>query len=469
MAGSITHSVVHAPNDQLPAADWNAGHTIAGMIHADGTTDFTADQSMGGFVLTQLGAGVAPTDAVQMQQVILADGSAPLTADWDVGNNGIYNLDFVWLYDNNCVRFGNTPDANICYDGNSLIIDSDMAGGNGAILTLTTAGGSTVTANGDHIVVLGDAAGANTFRLWDNTLNPVFTMDSTGVAQFFNDIVLPNDAGEIYDAGNLVYQPRYSGQVWDVGATTGVGYSFAGNSVTSGAVLAAQGTSITSGYVIGASIDGATATSGSLYRGFSGPAANIPVFDVDHDGIIWGWTQNSNARFRRLQHKGVPEMFFDGGSTPIIPFMTGPEIFWPLSNTTDSVYFQFHLPQDWDGTSDIDVIVRVCLLGNEDAGDRISSYLAVTGKKHCDTLDGVYHSYADDTNITTNNQQYHVFDLFFSLVPTMMNANLERTDTIFCRFGLPNLTTPYIDYGVGVISARMWYHTSEAATQGTLA
>lgn len=62
------------------------------QVNRSGTVTYIANQPMGGFLFTGLGAGSANGHSVRYQQVILRDGTFPMSADLSMGGNSIYAL-----------------------------------------------------------------------------------------------------------------------------------------------------------------------------------------------------------------------------------------------------------------------------------------------------------------------------------------------------------------------------------------
>lgn len=74
-------------------ADWTAfADTRQIQINAGGTVPFNADQPMNAHKLTGLAAGTDEADSVRVDQVILRDGSNPMTANLSLGGQRIFNL-----------------------------------------------------------------------------------------------------------------------------------------------------------------------------------------------------------------------------------------------------------------------------------------------------------------------------------------------------------------------------------------
>lgn len=62
------------------------------VIKKDGSVTYTANQPMGGFKLTGLGAGTTAGDSVRYEQVILRDGSQAFTGDQSMGSHKLTNV-----------------------------------------------------------------------------------------------------------------------------------------------------------------------------------------------------------------------------------------------------------------------------------------------------------------------------------------------------------------------------------------
>lgn len=104
VGGSSDASSLHNHNTQYytkSQVDASLGAKIdsADAIHKDGSVAFTADQSMGGNQLTNVGAPAASTDAARKQEVddlsaavVHKDGSTAMTGNLNMNNNKITNL-----------------------------------------------------------------------------------------------------------------------------------------------------------------------------------------------------------------------------------------------------------------------------------------------------------------------------------------------------------------------------------------
>lgn len=78
---------------QWTGAAWELRAFMRGTwLNTYGDAVPVANLPMGGFVLTGLGAGSANGHSVRYEQVIRADGTNPLTANWDVGARKLTNL-----------------------------------------------------------------------------------------------------------------------------------------------------------------------------------------------------------------------------------------------------------------------------------------------------------------------------------------------------------------------------------------
>lgn len=75
----------------MPDANVNLG-LVATAIQRDGSVAFTANQPMGGFKLTGLGAGSTAGDSVRYEQAILVNGANAFSADQSMGGNRLTNL-----------------------------------------------------------------------------------------------------------------------------------------------------------------------------------------------------------------------------------------------------------------------------------------------------------------------------------------------------------------------------------------
>lgn len=62
------------------------------QVNAGGTVAFAANQPMGGFKLTGLGAGAANGESVRYEQVVLRSGALAMTGNLDLGGNTITNI-----------------------------------------------------------------------------------------------------------------------------------------------------------------------------------------------------------------------------------------------------------------------------------------------------------------------------------------------------------------------------------------
>lgn len=78
--------------DKFAAASIGLDRLEEAVIQADGGQAFTADQPMGGFHLTGLGAGSAPGDSVRYEQVVLVDGTNAFTGDQSMGGNKLTSV-----------------------------------------------------------------------------------------------------------------------------------------------------------------------------------------------------------------------------------------------------------------------------------------------------------------------------------------------------------------------------------------
>lgn len=75
----------------MPDANVNLG-LVGTAIQRDGSVAFTANQPMGGFKLTGLGAGSGAGDSVRYEQAILVNGANAFTADQSMGGFKLTNL-----------------------------------------------------------------------------------------------------------------------------------------------------------------------------------------------------------------------------------------------------------------------------------------------------------------------------------------------------------------------------------------
>lgn len=75
----------------MPDANVDLGK-IATAIQKDGSVTFTANQPMGGFKLTGLGAGSGAGDSVRYEQVILVSGANAFGADQSMGSHKLTNV-----------------------------------------------------------------------------------------------------------------------------------------------------------------------------------------------------------------------------------------------------------------------------------------------------------------------------------------------------------------------------------------
>lgn len=75
----------------MPDANVNLG-LVATAIQRSGSVAFTANQPMGGFILTGLGAGTTAGNSVRYEQVILVTGANAFTANQSMGANRLTNL-----------------------------------------------------------------------------------------------------------------------------------------------------------------------------------------------------------------------------------------------------------------------------------------------------------------------------------------------------------------------------------------
>jgi len=160
--------------DQATVTDKFAAGSIAvskiteTLIQADGSQAFTADQSLGGFKLTNVSAGVASTDAVNLQQLNDAVQGLDTKASVRLATQDIFlNMGFV---------------------STAVYNDTGGASGRGQITGVRLAGNITIDgvlgANDDRILLKneGDVGGlgADANGLWKLTQGPgVYTLDRT--------------------------------------------------------------------------------------------------------------------------------------------------------------------------------------------------------------------------------------------------------------------------------------------------
>lgn len=78
-------------DELVTAIDANTA-SASGDIQSDGSQAFAANQPMGGFKLTGLGAGSAAGNSVRYEQAILASGANAFSADQPMGSNKLTGL-----------------------------------------------------------------------------------------------------------------------------------------------------------------------------------------------------------------------------------------------------------------------------------------------------------------------------------------------------------------------------------------
>lgn len=78
-------------DELVTAIDANTA-SASGDIQSDGSQAFAANQPMGGFKLTGLGAGTAAGNSVRYEQAILATGANAFSADQPMGSNKLTGL-----------------------------------------------------------------------------------------------------------------------------------------------------------------------------------------------------------------------------------------------------------------------------------------------------------------------------------------------------------------------------------------
>ncbi len=84
----VTANSINKTLDQA-IIDHNIG---AGDIKSDGSVTFAANESMGGFKLTNLAAGTTAGDSVRYEQTILASGANAFSADQSMGSHKLTNV-----------------------------------------------------------------------------------------------------------------------------------------------------------------------------------------------------------------------------------------------------------------------------------------------------------------------------------------------------------------------------------------
>lgn len=137
--------------------------TNSGDIHSNGTVAFAANQPMGGFKLTGLGAGTAAGNSVRYEQAILISGVNAFTANQPMGSHKLTGL-----------SAGTTAGDSLRFE--QIVAYSSTAGAGGASSEIMVVTGLLST---DTILAVSQkTAGANSLPLlgWTTQANNALTV-----------------------------------------------------------------------------------------------------------------------------------------------------------------------------------------------------------------------------------------------------------------------------------------------------
>jgi hypothetical protein len=268
------NQINNLPNPVNPDHAVNKGYGDSTYVFQDGSTPFTANQSMGGFELIDLPAPTATTSAVRKSYVdseiaalqalseslyVKIDGSVPMTADLDLGNNQLINVanpidlqdaatkSYVDTLEADLVKLDGsramTGDLNL--DSNSIInvldpvnpqdaatkayVDAKTSlSGEGSFETYTNAevspipAGSLVVASKSNPkeILLANASTLSGTDSFIGVAAELISAGSPGLVQLTGEVVVIPASG--LTVGEDVYVSTTSGQVTDT-APTGIG------------------------------------------------------------------------------------------------------------------------------------------------------------------------------------------------------------------------------------------------------
>ena len=259
--------------------------------------------------------------------------------------------------------------------------------GDGTFDTLTLTGGDITIPNGvDNRILLGDALGANRFRIMDSTLTSVYTCDSNGNITTYGSTTFNVSGGSINQVGVglvvygggaandfITFQPSTvdadsitftggAGMIYTTPVTITNAQSWFNNSLTTGVchdTVAGAGTS-GSGYKI--TLDSDNANDFRAIHVVSGAGSNITVHRVDELGLIQNWDEVGASRWKRRTWKGCNEMDNTLGvamTTVSWPNASHYKLLTATPSGNNSIYWSVQIPWDWDGVTDLLCAIRL--------------------------------------------------------------------------------------------------------------
>lgn len=257
--------------------------------------------------------------------------------------------------------------------------------GTGTFSTLTLTGGDVTIPNAiDMRVLLGDALGANRFRIMDSNLNSVFICDSNGDIVTYGAITFNISGGSITQlpAGVIIAAGAGAGDILTLQSTSiagsdfltisdGVGTSCTANTVntiahtwndvnlTTGICHDTQALLGTSGSGYKITLDSDNAADFRAIHVVAGVGANITVHRVDERGLIRNFTNTGGSRWRRRTWKGSTEMETENNAAISKYAWANSPHYKQIAYGNNGIYWTMQIPLDWDGATDIPCVARL--------------------------------------------------------------------------------------------------------------
>jgi hypothetical protein len=182
------------------------------------------------------------------------------------------------------------------------------------------------------------------------------------------------------------------------------------------------------------------AISGPTYYGLTVSGGTMSLLDASGDGGYW-------HEFHLGATKTDP-----GGSGATLTVVNTASFVYLLDATTEYLYFEIDIHDDWDGASDIVVEVRVALSGAETANDIINAEVIAEYYGEHDDIDTGVKTQTRTINhdIVSDNGQGDAHDLVFIIDWDLASNVVEVEDTIKLRFRLDSV-------GGGTDVAAVWF------------
>jgi hypothetical protein len=186
------------------------------------------------------------------------------------------------------------------------------------------------------------------------------------------------------------------------------------------------------------------------------------VYSQEDDGSVDVYDASGNGIHWREFHLGATKTD-PGGSGATLTVVNTASFVYLLDATTEYLYFETDIHDDWDGSSDIVVEVQVALSGAETANDVIQGEIVAEYYGEHDDMDTGIKTQTRTVNhdIVSDNGQGDVHHLVFIIDEDLASHNVDPEDNIKLRFRLDSVAGGTDVAAVWFIGANVKYRTSK--------